>query len=133
MSFVSPITNSISTSTKPTTAARSMTRNGTGLPRTFSTRLQKMWPPSSGRNGNRLISAEREADHGEHDQRLAGVELERLPGHLVAPTTPEICSRFSASKIRATIATVCEVTSHMRSTDHVGGLADRRDRAAALP
>ena len=57
MSFVSPITNSTSTSTKPTTEARSMTRNGTGLPRTFSTRLQKMCPPSSGRNGNRLITA----------------------------------------------------------------------------
>ena len=42
---------------KPTTPARSMTLNGTGLPRTFSTIAQKMWPPSSGRNGNRFTIA----------------------------------------------------------------------------
>jgi hypothetical protein len=42
---------------KPTTPARSITRRGTGLPRTFSTIAQKMWPPSSGRNGNRFTIA----------------------------------------------------------------------------
>ena len=34
-----------------------MIRNGTGRPRSFSTTLQKMWPPSSGRNGNRFTIA----------------------------------------------------------------------------
>ena len=42
---------------KPTTPARSMTLKGTGLRRTFSTIAQKMWPPSSGRNGNRFTIA----------------------------------------------------------------------------
>ena len=42
---------------KPTTPALSMTLKGTGLPRTFSTIAQKMWPPSSGRNGNRFTIA----------------------------------------------------------------------------
>ncbi len=41
----------------PTTPARSITASGTGLPRTFSTIAQKMCPPSSGRNGNRLMMA----------------------------------------------------------------------------
>ena len=60
-----PITNSMITSTKPTTPARSMTANGIGRPRTFSASAQKMWPPSSGRNGNRLMIAERERDQRE--------------------------------------------------------------------
>ena len=42
---------------KPITPARSITLKGTGRPRTFSTIAQKMWPPSSGRNGNRFTIA----------------------------------------------------------------------------
>ena len=57
MSFVSPITNRTATSMKPTTLARSMTENGIGRPRIFSASAQKMCPPSSGRNGNRLTTA----------------------------------------------------------------------------
>ena len=57
MSFVRPIANRNITSTKPTTLARSMTENGIARPRTFSASAQKMWPPSSGRNGNRLTIA----------------------------------------------------------------------------
>jgi hypothetical protein len=34
-----------------------MTENGIGRPRTFSASAQKMWPPSSGRNGNRFTTA----------------------------------------------------------------------------
>ena len=34
-----------------------MTASGTGRPRIFSTAAQKMWPPSSGRNGNRFTIA----------------------------------------------------------------------------
>ena len=56
MSLLRPITNSISTSAKPTNPARSMTANGIALPRTFSASAQKMCPPSSGRNGNRLMT-----------------------------------------------------------------------------
>ena len=57
MSLVSPMAKSISTSAKPTIPARSIVRKETGLPLTFSTSAQKMWPPSSGRNGKRLITA----------------------------------------------------------------------------
>ena len=56
MSFVKPITNSTITSAKPTKPARSITLNGIALPRTFSASAQKMCPPSSGRNGNRLMT-----------------------------------------------------------------------------
>ena len=55
MSLVRPITISTITSAKPITVARSITRSETGLPRSFSTSAQKMWPPSSGRIGSRLI------------------------------------------------------------------------------
>ena len=48
--------NSAITSTKPTKPARSMTLNGIARPRTFSATAQKMCPPSSGRNGNRLMT-----------------------------------------------------------------------------
>ena len=57
MSFDRPITNSMITSAKPTTLARSMIAKGIAFPRTFSASAQKMWPPSSGRNGNRLMIA----------------------------------------------------------------------------
>src|SRR3954449_13055478 len=57
MSFVSPIRASMITSAKPTKPARSMTAKGIARPRTFSATAQKMWPPSSGRNGNRLTTA----------------------------------------------------------------------------
>src|SRR6187397_1319989 len=53
-SFVNPITNSPITSANPIMPARSITANGIALPRTFSASAQKMWPPSSGRNGNRF-------------------------------------------------------------------------------
>src|SRR5205085_746170 len=57
MSFDRPITNSMITSAKPTTLARSMIAKGIAFPRTFSASAQKIWPPSSGRNGNRLMIA----------------------------------------------------------------------------
>ena len=57
-SLLNPIANNPITSMKPTTPARSITLNGTGLPpRSFSTAAQKIWPPSSGRNGNRFTIA----------------------------------------------------------------------------
>ena len=40
----------------PMTLARSSTENGIGRPRIFSAIAQKMWPPSSGRNGKRLMT-----------------------------------------------------------------------------
>ena len=55
MSFVRPTTKSPITSAKPMNPARSITLNGIARPRTFSASAQKMWPPSSGRNGNRLM------------------------------------------------------------------------------
>ena len=57
MSLLSPMTKSMITSRKPTTPARSSTEKGIARPRTFSASAQKMWPPSSGRNGNRFTIA----------------------------------------------------------------------------
>ena len=56
MSLVKPMTNMNSTSTIPIALARSMTENGIGRPRSHSTSAKKMCPPSSGRNGNRLMT-----------------------------------------------------------------------------
>ena len=60
-----------------------MTLNGIGLPRIFSASAQKMCPPSSGRNGNRLTIASDSEISAEDQHRLDGVELERLPRRLV--------------------------------------------------
>ena len=38
----------------PTTETRSYMSRGIGRRHTFSTRANRMWPPSSGRNGSRL-------------------------------------------------------------------------------
>ena len=73
------------TSTKPIAPARSMTEKGTGRPRAFSTRLQKMWPPSSGRNGKEVDQAEREADHREEEQGLLGAHVDGLVADVADP------------------------------------------------
>ena len=52
-----------------------MTRNGIGRPRTFSASAQKMCPPSSGRNGNRLTIASESEMSARIVQRLGGVDL----------------------------------------------------------
>src|SRR5579862_7523280 len=57
MSLLRPITNTTMMSTKPTTPARSMTSKGIRRRRIFSARAQNTWPPSRGRNGNRLMTA----------------------------------------------------------------------------
>ena len=61
-----------------------MTLNGIALPRTFSASAQKMWPPSSGRNGNRLMMPSESEMKREDDERGRGVELDRLARRLVA-------------------------------------------------
>ena len=55
MSLVKPTTKMNSTSAMPTALARSITLKGIARPRTFSASAQKMWPPSRGRNGKRLM------------------------------------------------------------------------------
>ena len=59
MSFVSPTRKIRITSMKPTTPACSITLKGTGLPRTFSTIAQKIWPPSSGQEREQVHDRER--------------------------------------------------------------------------
>ena len=85
MSFVRPTTNRIATSRKPTTLARSMTANGIGRPRTFSASAQKMWPPSSGRNGNRLTTASESEISARMKSARGRVEGDRLARHLEGP------------------------------------------------
>ncbi len=57
MSLLNPITNSNRMSAKPTTPARSITSKEIRRPRIFSATAQNTWPPSRGRNGNRLMIA----------------------------------------------------------------------------
>ena len=52
--------------------ARSITSIETGLPpRSFSTIAQKMWPPSSGRIGNRLIRPSERLTRAEEQEGVA--------------------------------------------------------------
>ena len=70
MSLESPITNTITMRTKPTAPALSITSNGIRFPLTFSASAQNTWPPSSGRNGNRLmIASDREISASTHSAR----------------------------------------------------------------
>ena len=54
MSLFRPTVNNISISTMPTIETRSNTTRGIGRRYTFSSRANRMCPPSSGRNGSRL-------------------------------------------------------------------------------
>ena len=76
MSFVSPMKKSIITSAKPIDAGALHGPHRDRAAADLLDQAQKMWPPSSGRNGKQVDEREREADHGEHAERLAGVELE---------------------------------------------------------
>ena len=113
MSLLSPMKKSMSTRAKPMTPARSITSNGTGRPRTFSASAQKMCPPSSGRNGNRLmIASESEMSASRLSAELMSW-LNACSVTLLAPTTLESCLRCSGWKIRAMAETVRLVTRHM--------------------
>jgi hypothetical protein len=57
MSLERPIANSTRISAKPTMPARSIVWKEMRRPRTFSASAQKTWPPSRGKNGNRLTIA----------------------------------------------------------------------------
>ena len=56
-----------------------------GSPRTFSTRLQKMWPPSSGRNGSRLIRPSERLSEGEQGEGRYCADIDRLVGNITEP------------------------------------------------
>ena len=75
---------------------------------------------------------QRQADHGEQRERAAGVELERLPRHLVAADDAGDLLALLRSKIRAIASTVPVVTAHIRSTASLRGLGDARVRAACV-
>ena len=80
MSLVRPMNISISTRAKPTTVARSITRSETGRPRSFSTRAQKMWPPSSGRIGSRLIRPSERLTRASSSSDAVDAVVDRLVG-----------------------------------------------------
>ena len=87
------------TSAKPISPERSMTTSETGLPRTFSTIAQKMWPPSSGRNGSRLMTPSERLITA-RTRNAWRVSVSKLCFVIsVLPTTPLICSRWSFSKM----------------------------------
>ena len=85
MSLERPMKTSIATSAKPTMLAPSITRRETGSPRIFSTRLQKMWPPSSGRNREKVDQAEREAEEGEQGEGGYCADPDLLVGNITEP------------------------------------------------
>ena len=97
----------------PTTLARSMTRKETGRPRSFSTRLQKMCPPSSGRIGRRLIRPRERLTKPSKRSEGIGADGDRLMATSLTPTMPEICLRCCGLKMWAKIDAVLWVTSHI--------------------
>ena len=122
MSLVRPMKKSMITRTKPIAPARSITLNGTGLPRTFSTRLQKMWPPSSGRNGKRLIRPrERLTTASRISASVAPNSSIVWLATSLTPTTPETCLRCSeSSRLAKTVSVLRRDQPH-----EAGGAVDR--------
>src|SRR6476646_4120146 len=57
MSLLTPLITRNRSSTIPTELKRYIASSEMRLPRTFSASAQSTWPPSSGRNGNRLMTA----------------------------------------------------------------------------
>ncbi len=130
MSFVNPIMNNPSTSAKPMKPARSITANGIARPRSFSATAQKMWPPSSGRNGNRLMMPERQRDEPEHDERVARAELERLARLLVAADhAAELLALLGLEDLRDVADGLRRDAPHRRAREPAG--LDRPDRLDA--
>ena len=79
MSFDSPIDEQEDHEHEADHAGALHDANGIGRPRTFSASAQKMWPPSSGRNGNRLTIASDSEMIARTLSALAAVER-RSPG-----------------------------------------------------
>ena len=111
---VRPTRNSMITSAKPTNPARSMTLNGIALPRTFSASAQKMCPPSSGRNGNRLMTPSDSEMKARIDQRGAGRDLDRLARRLVAADdAADLLALLGHEDLRDVADRVALVTVHI--------------------
>jgi hypothetical protein len=90
-----------------------MMLNGTRRPRTFSTTLQKMWPPSSGRNGKRLTIA---SERLMNAIRLSASVTPYWKACCVTseiPTMPWIFLRSCDSKILLKTPSVPLVTRHI--------------------
>ena len=60
-----------------------------------------MWPPSSGRNGNRLITPSERLITRQQREGPPRVEREGLPGHLVAPDDARYLLALLGLEIRA--------------------------------
>ena len=84
MSLVSPITNSIRTSTKPTTAGALHDPERHRPAADLLDQAPEDVPAVERQEREQVDHRQREADQREHEQRLAGVELDRLPGDLIA-------------------------------------------------
>ena len=78
MSLLTPLITRNSSSTIPTELKRYIASSEMRLPRTFSASDHSTCPPSSGRNGNRLIDREHQREEAEEHERVAGARGDRL-------------------------------------------------------
>ena len=95
----------------PTTLARSMTEKATARPRSFSAIAKKMCPPSSGRNGARLITPSESDTTPRRNIACAKESSKDWRVLSYAPTTLETCLRFCDEvKIPANVDAVLLMT-----------------------
>ena len=106
---------SVTSTTTPMAMARSSTRGSTRRPRTLSMTLKKMWPPSKGRKGSRLMMprlTDRKASRiGYQLWRTAVCDIEMMPTGPAAPSGPTgsilpLTSIQSPLKVAATMLAV---------------------------
>ena len=124
MSLVRPMKNSIITSAKPITVARSMTRSGTGLPAQFLDQAQKMWPPSSGRIGSRLIRPSERLTRASSSSAAVDADVDRLVGDVAgADDAGDLLALFlfeDAGEDEAVLLVTSQIESAAASTGGAG-------------
>ena len=101
-----PITNSIEHEREAHEPGPLHDVNGIALPRTFSASAQKMCPPSSGRNGNRLMTPRRREINASTITARSPVDRDRRARRLVAADDAADLLAFLGMKICAMWLTV---------------------------
>ena len=104
------------------TLARSMTRSGTGLPRDFLDQAPEDVAAVERQEREEVDQAEREADHGEQQQRLARADVDRLVGDVAdADDAGDLLALLRLRRCGRRPRPFCWSTSHIVSTGFAGG------------
>ena len=130
MSLVRPMKKSMITSTKPTRAGALHHPEGHRSAAHLLDQAPEDVAAVERQEREEVDQAEREADHGEQDQRLAGAELDRLVGDVAdADDARDLLALLRVEEVGEDAHASSCVTSHMKLAGRLGGI--RRSRGSA--